>query len=205
MELIVATHNQGKIREIREIFRYEEIKLLSLSDLNYHQEIEETGQSFFENAKIKAETLHNIYTDKYILADDSGLEVDALDGAPGIYSARYAGENATQEQLINKLLKEMRTVPPDRRTARFICIMVLISPDNTIYSARGVCEGKIAAGPRGIHGFGYDPIFLTKDFDYQFTMSELFPDMKNRISHRSRALADIRKVLQKILRNENAV
>lgn len=200
MDVIVATHNQGKMREIREIFRDTDLQLFSLSDMNYRKEIPETGMSFFENAKIKADTIRTEFVGYYVLADDSGLEVDALDRAPGIYSARYAGENATQEQLINKLLTEMRSVPPDQRTARFVCVMVLLSPEGTVYSARGECEGMIAPGPRGGNGFGYDPVFLAKDFGFQHTMAELSAETKNRISHRSRALESVRTVISGLAR-----
>lgn len=200
MKLLVATHNRGKVKEISAILDGSGIEVSSLSDIGYEDDIPETGLSFFENASIKSKTLHKLYPDSYVLADDSGLEVDALDGAPGIYSARYAGENSTQIQLINKLLQQMNGIPFDKRSARFVCVMALIAPDGTVYSSRGECEGAIAFAPRGILGFGYDPVFLPSELGSAVTLAEVPEDVKNRISHRGRALSNIRAILEEIAR-----
>ena len=198
MEIIVATHNQGKMKEIREILSSETIVLKSLSDILYNDDIVENGESFFQNAVIKAKTLSGIAPSSYILSDDSGLEVDALDGAPGIYSARYAGENAAQSGLINKLINELNGIPEEKRSARFVCVMVVLSPEGKIYSARGECEGKIAFSPRGINGFGYDPVFIPSETGFGPTMAELSPEIKNRISHRAHALTKIRNIIMEL-------
>ncbi len=202
MKLLVATHNRGKLKEIQAILKDNGIDIQSLSDIGFEDDIPEVGDSFFENASIKAKTLHKLYPDRYVLADDSGLETDALDGAPGIYSARYAGENSTQVQLINKLLQEMNGVPFENRSARFVCVMALISPDGTVYSSRGECEGAIAFAPRGILGFGYDPVFLPAELGFTKTLAEVPEEVKNRISHRARALSNIRAIVGEIVRRK---
>lgn len=197
MKLVIATQNSGKAKEIKQILSSFEV--LTLKDLQYTEEIEENGSSFSENAFIKADVIyrhfHGAMPDAFFLADDSGLSVDALSGRPGIYSARYAGENSTSVMLIRKVLAELKDVPYEKRTARFTCAMVLIDPNAKIKQSQGNCEGLIGFEPKGDNGFGYDPIFLPEDFQYRKTMSELTDDEKNSISHRRRALDGIRKLL----------
>lgn len=179
MEFIIATHNADKIQEFRRILEPLSIKAVS-ADL---PEVEETGATFAENAYLKAISAFHA-AGKPAVADDSGLEVDALGGAPGIYSARYAGENATNEQRIAKLLNELGDVPEEKRTARFVCAICCILPNGDLLTARGECPGKIAFVPRGTDGFGYDPIFLTGEK----TFAELSAEEKDDISHRGKAL-----------------
>lgn len=179
MEFIIATHNADKIQEFRRILEPLSIKAVS-ADL---PEVEETGATFAENAYLKAISAFHA-AGKPAVADDSGLEVDALGGAPGIYSARYAGENATNEQRIAKLLNELGDVPEEKRTARFVCAICCILPNGDLLTARGECPGKIAFAPRGTDGFGYDPVFLTGEK----TFAELSAEEKDDISHRGKAL-----------------
>lgn len=202
MKLLAATHNKGKLKEIRAILDGSPVEVVSLDDVGYADDIPETGQSFFENASIKARTLKELFPDYYVLADDSGLEVDALNGAPGVRSARYAGDNSTQLQLINKLLGEMTGIPSPARSARFVCVMVLISPEGIIHSSRGECPGAISFSPAGSNGFGYDPVFLPSEFGYAHTLAEVPDELKNRISHRARALSNIRAILTEIARRQ---
>jgi XTP/dITP diphosphohydrolase len=186
--ILIATSNKGKIKEIKHILSdIEHIKIISLTEIHGHGfDIEEHGKTFQENALIKAKA----YAEKFgyvALADDSGLEVDYLNGAPGINSARYAGENATDEERVKKLLGELKDVPATKRKARFKCVICLYDPvSNDKLFAEGVCSGVITNAPSGDNGFGYDPIFIPDD--YKCTMAELTPEQKNIISHRGRAL-----------------
>lgn len=193
MRLIAATSNPHKLSEIRSMLK--SATVLGLQDIGYYDEIVEDGSSFFENASIKANAIRKIEKNALILADDSGLEVDFLRGAPGIYSARYAGENATQEDLINKLLSEMKGVPKLRRSARFVCTMVLILPNGKTHAVEGICGGRISNYPKGENGFGYDPVFLAEDFGFRKTLAQLSAEEKNQISHRSRALKQMTSFL----------
>jgi XTP/dITP diphosphohydrolase len=197
--ILAATSNQGKVREIRQILSGNDV--LSLKDTGFQGDIPETGDTFLENATIKAMAVykiyHSLYPEAYVLADDSGLEVDALDGQPGVLSARYAGENSTQQELIAKLLKEMQNVPEKKRNARFFCQMVLVSPDKTVFTAEGTCGGRISMQASGTNGFGYDPVFLVGEYQYQCTMADLPEEDKNKISHRRKALNGIRNILDK--------
>ena len=179
MEFIIATHNADKIQEFRRILEPLSIEAVS-ADL---PEVEETGTTFAENAYLKAVSAFHA-TGKPAVADDSGLEVDALGGAPGIYSARYAGEDATNEQRIAKLLDTLREVPEEKRTACFVCAICCVLPNGDLLTARGECPGKIAFAPRGTDGFGYDPVFLTGEK----TFAELSAEEKDNISHRGKAL-----------------
>lgn len=186
MRLVIATNNQGKVREIKAILGgfYDEI--LSLKDAGIILEVAEDGDTFEANAVKKARQAYEI-TGCDTLADDSGLCVEALGGAPGVYSARYAGENATDEDNNNKLLWEMRGIK-DRR-ARFVCVAALVRGGEVI-TACGEVHGVIAYSPGGEGGFGYDPLFFSAEFGQTF--SELPEGIKNSISHRSRALAALR-------------
>ncbi len=198
MKIVAATANPGKIREIRQILSGRDV--LSLKDIGFTGDIPETADTFLENAAIKSQTVYDRFHDRYpdacFLADDSGLEVDALGGRPGVLSARYAGPGATSEQMIAKLLDEMKTFRESDRTARFLCTMVLIDPSGRSYFGQGVCEGRIAVSPRGENGFGYDPVFLVESRGYDKTMAELSDDEKNSLSHRRHALEAVRNILR---------
>lgn len=185
--LLIATNNAGKLSELRNILGELPINLLTLSDLEIVEDIAETGNTFEENAAIKAAGFARL-AKLPTLADDSGLAIDSLDGRPGIFSARYAGENASDEDRIRKVLSEMEAA--QTRTARFVSATALSDADgNIIASVEGTCEGTIIDEPRGASGFGYDPIFLPDGFDKTF--AELDAETKNRISHRGNALSKI--------------
>ena len=194
MKIVIATKNKHKLKEIRAILGKLPIEVVGLEDFPQAPETVEDGRSFEENALKKAREVF-MHTKTWTLADDSGLEVDALNGAPGVRSARYAGEGATYEQLCKKLLGEMTGVPQSKRSARFNCTMVLIEPSGEEHVVAGLCEGHIGFEMRGDHGFGYDPVFIY-DKDGR-TLAEVSPEEKNKISHRARALAKIRAVLKK--------
>ena len=196
MELFVATRNRNKIRELEALLADTELKVRSYRDFPGAPEVQETGQTFAENATAKAVTLAE-HTGLTTIADDSGLEVDALDGRPGVMSARYAGPNATDIENTEKLLAELEGVPEPQRTARFRCAIALSTPEGLIDVVEGVCEGRIAAEPRGNEGFGYDPVFI-KD-DSVKTFAELPLEVKNRTSHRGRALEKALMVLEDYL------
>lgn len=195
MELIAATGNQGKVKEIRAILGKLGFEIFSLRDMKIETEIEENGESFEENALIKARTIAKM-TKKAVIADDSGLCVDALGGAPGIYSARYAGENATDEMRIQKLLESMKNVPSEDRGAHFVCAVALVLPDGREFTVRGCVYGHIALAPEGNGGFGYDPVFCSDETGRIFAC--MSAEEKNAISHRSRAL----KKLAELFENE---
>ena len=159
--------------------------LRGVEDFPFLPEVEEDGNSFRENAIKKATTIAKA-CNTWAMADDSGLEIDALNGRPGIYSSRYAGPNATDEKNIEKVLSELRGVPKEKRTARFLCSIALASPHQLLFVVEGRCEGFITEEPRGKGGFGYDPIFYVPDYNHTF--AELNPLTKNSISHRAKAL-----------------
>ncbi len=182
--LVIATRNLGKLEEIRQILG-SDVLLHSLADYLNAPEVVEDGDTFEANAVKKAVTIA-AHTEHITLADDSGLEVDALNGAPGIYSARFSGEDATDSRNNEKLLNELKAVSQESRTARFRCVIALATPGGSIQTANGVLEGTILNAPRGDHGFGYDPLFLVPNLG--FTLAELPPEKKNPISHRGRAL-----------------
>lgn len=179
MELIVATHNPGKIKEFERILRPLSVSVRT-AELS---EVEETGATFEENALLKARAACR-ETGLPAVADDSGLAVDALGGAPGVYSARYAGPGATDAQRIEKLLRALRDVPMERRGAKFVCAVCCAFPNGDVVTARGECGGSVAFAPRGEGGFGYDPVFLIGEKSF----GELSAGEKDRISHRGRAL-----------------
>jgi XTP/dITP diphosphohydrolase len=193
LEVIVATRNKGKIREIREALKGLGLQIYALSDFQNGPEVEEDGKSFAENALKKAR-FYSKHFGKLAMADDSGLEVNALRGLPGIYSARYSGEGASSQQNNQKLLREMRDVPISKRGARFKCIIAVVSPDGREALAEGTCTGRIGFKEKGKKGFGYDPLFILPK--YGKTMAELSLGEKNRISHRGKALRKIRKIVQ---------
>lgn len=185
-EVVIASKNKGKIVEFKQFFAPYQIQVLSMLDMpDVIDDIEETGETFAENAIIKAETLSKLLN-KPVLADDSGLEIDALDGRPGVYSARYAGEDKDDQANIKKVLEELSDVPTEERTARFVCVIAIARPGEATFYETGYCYGKIAHTPKGTNGFGYDPIFIPEG--YHQTMAELSAEEKNRISHRKHAL-----------------
>lgn len=182
-EVVLATTNKGKIREFSDLLGHVFGRITSLNDLCHIPDIVEDGKTFKENALKKARTVSRL-TNKIALADDSGLEVEALQGRPGVFSSRYAGENAGDRENIEKLLRELNGVT-DRR-ARFVCSLALVFPDGREIVVEGVCEGIILDEPRGEGGFGYDPVFFLPELNK--TMAELTLEEKNLISHRSRAM-----------------
>jgi XTP/dITP diphosphohydrolase len=189
VKLLVATNNRGKIREYKEILEEglpPEVEITFPAQEGLDLDVEESGETFEENALLKAVEFARA-SGLLTLADDSGLEVDALGGAPGVYSARYAGPGTTDADRYRKLLGELADVPPEARAARFRCVVALAGPDGVIGSAQGTVEGEIGFEARGSMGFGYDPVFTAEDY-HGLTMAELPPEVKNRISHRARAL-----------------
>lgn len=195
MELVLATRNEDKIVELRAMLRGMGIKVTSLLDHPEIPEIDEDGTTFLENARKKARCVVE-FTNKYALGDDSGLEVDALSGRPGVYSARYAGESHDYKANNDKLLREMRSVPDGMRQARFKCAMVLVSPEGKEWSVEGECMGQIGRDLRGVGGFGYDPLFYVTEKNRM--MAELSMAEKNEISHRGRALSQMNDILVEI-------
>ena len=194
LEIVLATRNRDKIREIKKILNDIDARFLSLEDFPGCPEVVEDGETLEANAKKKV-LLVSQYTKKLSLAEDSGLEVKALGGIPGIHSARFAGDNATYEDNNRKLLKLMEKLPLEERKAKFRCMAALARPDGGVVTCEGVCEGIIAFEMKGESGFGYDPLFLVPS--YGKTFAELGEEIKNRISHRAQALAKIKKIIQK--------
>ena len=189
-EIIIATGNAGKVKEFREMLAGLDIVLTSLADrFDPIPDIAETGSTFYENAKIKADWVYDNAGGIWSLADDSGLEVDALNGAPGVLSARYSGDGANAARNNEKLLNELRGVPESLRAARFRCVLVLKAGIDTYHTAEGTCEGRIIDRATGDKGFGYDPLFIPDGFDRTF--AQLAPEEKNRISHRGMALRNL--------------
>ncbi len=198
-KLVLATHNEGKVKELQEILGHLPLDICSLKDYPQVPPVEETGNTFEENAVLKAETISRL-TGEMALADDSGLEVAFLDGKPGVYSARFAGPGATDEQNNALLLELMKEVPVARRNARFVCSIALAVPGAQTRTVTGTCEGKIATSPRGSGGFGYDPLFISQEEGKTF--AQLALEDKNRISHRGRALEKTRVVLEELIKEE---
>jgi len=192
MKLLLSTKNIHKLREINEILS--ELGYTIESAYNYIPaiEIDETGSTFEENAKIKATEISKLI-DEYVIADDSGISVDVLEGTPGVYSARFAGENATDEENNELLLKKLKGVPFDKRTAKYICVIALAKNGNIITTTYGECSGYIGFEYKGKNGFGYDPIFVLPDGSH---MAELPPEEKNRLSHRYKALMALKSYLE---------
>jgi XTP/dITP diphosphohydrolase len=191
--VLLATSNLHKLDEFRAIFSDLPLKLVSLNDIHLSVEVDETGSTFAENAELKARTYAQM-SHMLTLSDDSGLEVDALNGIPGVYSARYLGSETSYEERFRVILERMKDVPLEKRSARFCCVIALADPSGTIRTVEGVVEGAIADRPRGSHGFGYDPIFLLPELGKTF--AELGPEYKNRISHRARAARLAHKLLE---------
>ena len=192
MKIVFASGNLGKVREIREMLSCINIELVSLKDYPDIPEIVEDGKTFLENALKKARTVSE-RTGQAVLADDSGLQVDALGGEPGIYSARYAGEGASDDDNINLLLEKLKEVPPEKRTASFCCVLVLYNTDGTYESFESGWPGRIIDDRRGDNGFGYDPVFYVPELNK--TAAELPPEIKNRISHRGQSFLKLKQSL----------
>ncbi len=192
MEIVLATRNHNKLREFREMLQELQVRVRSCDDFPGCPDAVEDGNSFAENALKKAR-LVAAYTGRLTLADDSGLEVDVLGGAPGIYSARYGGVQGDDRSNIEKLLRELAGVPRARRTAQFRCVIAIVAPGGREDIVEGVCRGVIIEQPRGTGGFGYDPVFL--DEASGRTFAEMDAGHKNSISHRSRAVQELKKVL----------
>ena len=191
--LLLATTNSHKVEEYSAIFADLPFTLLSLTGLQLDLDVEETGTTFQENATLKA-LAYTHASGMLSLADDSGLEIDALGGAPGIYSARFAGPDTSYEERFRIILEQLRGLPVAQRSARFRCVITLADPSGYHRSVEGVLEGVIADAPRGVHGFGYDPIFLVPELGK--TTAELTPEHKNRISHRGHAARLARELLK---------
>lgn len=193
--IIIATKNEGKAKEFKEIFKKYGLVAKSLLDFpESFPDVEETGKTFAENAQLKAEQICS-YTEKPVIADDSGLVIDALDGRPGIYSARYAGTDKNDHENMKKVLEELKDIPKEKRTARFVCSLAIARPDQKVVMKEEYCEGRITTKPIGTKGFGYDPIFIPEGFTQ--TMAQLTSDIKNKISHRGKAI----QVFEKWMKN----
>lgn len=194
MKIIMATGNANKVKEIRQMLEGTDIEVLSLKDVQIDADIEENGTTFEENAAIKAETICSL-TGQMVMADDSGLEVDALGKEPGIHSARFMGEDTSYDIKNAALLEKLKDVPEEQRTARFVCAVAIARPNEETKIFRGTFEGRIAHEIKGENGFGYDPIFYVPEKGC--TSAELAPEVKNAMSHRGKALKlaveDIRK------------
>ncbi len=193
MKIILATQNQGKIKELQELLADETIDVLSLQDIENWEDVEENGVTFADNAALKARAAVK-KTGLIALADDSGLEVDALNNAPGVYSARFAGEPKDDERNNDKLLQELESIPDGSRTARFRCALVVVTPEGEEFLTEGSVEGQILRQRRGQKGFGYDPLFYVPE--YARTMAELTLAEKNKLSHRAQAFRKVIPMLQ---------
>lgn len=195
-KLLVATHNRGKVAEFAEILADLDVAWLSLDDVGVTEDVAETGDTFQANAELKA-LAYARQTGLLTLADDSGLEVDALGGQPGVYTARYGGPGLNHVDRYQLLLRNLQGVPPAARSARFRCVIVLANPDGILGATPGVCEGQIAHAPAGDGGFGYDPVFFLPD--RRQTMAQLPSAVKHQISHRGRAMKAIEPLLRQTL------
>lgn len=197
--LVLATHNRDKIREMHDVLMHLPIAILSLDNFPNMPEVEEDGETLEDNATKKAVALQS-YTGMPALADDTGLFVDALDGRPGVRSSRYAGEDASYQDNVRKLLTEMQQIPPENRRARFRTVMAF-ADGNEVKLVEGVCEGHIALAPSGDGGFGYDPVFVVEGGSR--TLAEMTLAEKNTISHRGHALRAAKKILERVFKNYN--
>ena len=193
-KLILATSNKDKAREIAEILSDTPFVVTTMKEEGYDPDIVEDGKTFEENALIKARAVHALAEGAYVMADDSGLCIDALDGAPGIYSARFCGEDSTYPEKFAKIFEMLKDVPEEKRTAKFVCSIAVVRPDGSEFTVRGEVCGVLHEKPEGDGGFGYDPIFYVPEFG--MTTAQMTKEQKNSISHRgkaSRAMADILK------------
>ena len=193
-KLILATSNKDKAREIAEILDGTPFVVTTMKEEGFNPDIVEDGKTFEENALIKARAVHALAEGAYVMADDSGICIDALDGAPGIYSARFCGENSTYPEKFAKIFEMLKDVPEEKRTAKFVCSIAVVRPDGTEFTVRGEVCGVLHEKPMGDGGFGYDPIFYVPEFG--MTTAQMTKEQKNSISHRgkaSRAMAEILK------------
>ena len=195
-KIIIATGNKGKAKEFESMFAPSGYQVLTLHDLEGAVDVEETGSTFEENAILKAESLCEQFQ-TMVIADDSGLMIDALNGRPGVYSARYAGEEKSDDANMKKVLEELKDVPKEQRTARFYCALAVARPGEETLTVSGTVEGYIQSERQGEYGFGYDPIFYVPSL--KKTMAQLRPEEKNAISHRANALATLKTTLHKLL------
>ena len=197
--IVLATHNRDKREELQEALSEFTVKILSLNDFPFIGEIEEVGKTLLENSMIKAKTVHNL-TQMPVIADDTGLEVEALNGAPGIYSARYAGEDVTYEDNVNKLLAEMENIPLENRKAQFRTVISFVDKDRELWT-EGTIKGIIVETAKGKNGFGYDPVFFVPELEKTF--SELSIGEKNKISHRGLAMKKFRILLREYISDQS--
>ena len=193
MRIVIATGNQDKVREINELLEGSSFEAVSMKQAGISCDIVEDADSFKGNALIKATEVSK-YTDDYVLADDSGLCIDAPDGAPGIYSSRFCGEDSTYEQKFKKIFEMLKDVPEEERTAHFTCAIAVVRPDKSSFTVEEYFNGVLHETPAGSNGFGYDPIFYVPE--YKMTSAEMSPELKNSMSHRGKAL---RKAVELIL------
>ncbi|MEI2664617.1 XTP/dITP diphosphatase [Rossellomorea sp. LJF3] len=194
--VIIATKNRGKAKEFQHMFAPYGYEVQTLLDLPHIEDVEETGVTFEENAILKAETVAS-ELGELVIADDSGLAIDALEGRPGVYSARYAGEEKSDEANMEKVLEELESVEESDRTARFYCVLAIAGPDMETKTVTGTCEGMILREKRGTNGFGYDPIFFVPSLGK--AMAELTQDEKSQISHRGNALEKLRNMISDLV------
>ena len=191
-KIVFATTNAGKIKEIKEILADFDVEVVSMNEMNITTDIEENGTTFEENSLIKARAISKL-TGLPALADDSGLEVDYLNGEPGIYSARYLGKNTDYDYKNNYIIDKLKDAKDEERSARFVCVISLVLPDGREFVKKGVMEGKIGYEIKGENGFGYDPIFYLPQ--YGKTSAEISAEEKNKISHRGKALREMKEVI----------
>lgn len=199
-KLIVASNNEHKIREIKDMLKEFNLNILSLKEAGIYIDVEENGDTFKENAHIKAMEIYKLLDDEMVIADDSGLMVDILNGEPGVYSARYCGEHGNDEKNNEKLLLKLKDIEDEKKSAQFVAAIELIIDKNTIISVQGNVRGYIIKERRGNNGFGYDPLFYIPKLNK--TMAELTSEEKNSISHRAEALKMLKKEIKKYLREE---
>lgn len=192
--IVFATGNQNKMAEIKMILKDLGMPIYSMKELGIDEDIVEDGISFEENAEIKARAVARLLTGDIVMADDSGLEIDYLDKAPGIYSARFAGEDTSYDIKNRIFLDKLEGVPDEERTARFVCAIAAVFPNGEVQTARGTIEGQIAHEIAGANGFGYDPIFYVPE--YGCTTAEMTPEQKNELSHRGNALRAMRAIIE---------
>ena len=195
-QVVIATKNKGKAKDFEALFQPLGFEVVTMFDVAPDMEIEETGTTFEENAVLKAETLAK-ELNMIVIADDSGLAVDALDGAPGVYSARYAGDHDDEANIV-KVLEKLAGVPEEKRTARFMCALAIAGPEIDTTTVFGTCEGIISEEKRGTNGFGYDPIFFIPELGR--AMAELTPEEKGAISHRGNAIRKLAEALPTLLK-----
>lgn len=188
MRIVIATGNQDKVREINEILSGTDFEAVSMKSIGINPDIVEDADTFEGNALIKAKAVHALVND-YVMADDSGLCIDALDGAPGVYSARFCGENSTYQEKFDKIFEMLKDVPNDKRTAHFVCAIAVVRPDGSSFTVKEQCDGILQETPMGSNGFGYDPIFYVPEFGV--TTAQMEPEQKHKISHRGKALASM--------------